>query len=70
MSAVFFAYQLHLNKTIKIDLSTEGKKMSCIGKGVTLQSKQTCLTKEVNSGSRGEGFLLLYNKVILCHSRV
>ena len=44
--------------------------MSYIGKGVTLQSKQRCLTKEDNSGLRGEGFLLLYNKVILCHSRV
>ena len=30
--------------------------MSCIGKGIILKSEQRCLTKEVNSGLKGEIF--------------
>ena len=43
--------------------------MSCISKGIILKSEQRCLTKEVNSGLKGEifFFLLLYKRVILCH---
>lgn len=32
--------------------------MSCIGKGIILKSEQRCLTKEVNSGLKGEIFFL------------